>query len=289
MALFNKSLSQGEIPDAWREAIVIPIHKKSSKLDPKNYRPVSLTSSVCKLLENIVRQQLQTHLNRYNLLIDNQHGFRSKRSCETQLLSTLNDWCKALENKQIVILYIWIYLMHLTVSHIIVYLQKCNLLGWFRSFLKGRKQKVRVNNSYSKWIPVTSGVPQGTILGTLLFLIYTNDITDSLNCTCRLFADDCILYKSYSDQKETDNLQEDLNKLGNWSDKWLLSFNPSKCKVMHISNKNSRIKRDYFLKDNKLENFDCEKYLGVYIQSRLNWSQHTNYLCQDSYKKSLEC
>ena len=291
-ALFNKSLSQGEIPDAWREAIVIPIHKKSSKSDPKNYRPVSLTSSVCKLLENIVRQQLQTHLNRHNLLIDNQHGFRSKRSCETQLISSLNDWCKALENKQN------IDIIYLDISHafdcvpynrLLTKLYnigiKGNLLGWFRSFLKGRKQKVRVNNSYSKWIPVTSGVPQGTILGTLLFLIYINNITDSLNCTCRLFADDCILYKSYSDQKETDSLQEDLNKLGNWSDKWLLSFNPSKCKVMHISNKNSRIKRDYFLNDNKLENVDCEKYLGVYIQIRLNWSQHTNYLCQDSYKK----
>ena len=94
---------------------------------------------------------------------------------------------------------------------------------------------------------------QGTILGTLLFLIYINNITDSLNCTCRLFAGDCILYKSYSDQKKTDKLQEDLNKRGNWSNKWLLSFNPSKCKDMHISNKNLRIKPDYFLKDNKLD------------------------------------
>ena len=124
VALFNKSLSRGEIPDAWREAIVIPIHKKSSKSDPKNYRPVSLTSSVCKLLENIVRQHLQTHLNKHNLLIDNQHGFRSKRSCETKLISTLNDWCKALGNKQnIEIIYLDIY-----VSHIIVYLQNCIIL-----------------------------------------------------------------------------------------------------------------------------------------------------------------
>ena len=139
VALFNKSLSRGEIPDAWRESIVIPIHKKS---DPKNYRPVSLTSSVCKLLENIVRQHLQTHLNKHNLLIDNQHGFRSKRSCETKLISTLNDWCKALGNKQN------IEIIYLDISHafdcvpynrLLTKLYnigiKGNLLGWFCSFL----------------------------------------------------------------------------------------------------------------------------------------------------------
>ena len=103
---------------------------------------------------------------------------------------------------------------------------KGNLLSWFRSFLKGRRQKVRVNDNFSDWVSVTSGVPHGTI-------IYINDINDNLKTTCNVFADDCLLYICYHKQVETSQLQEDLLALNVWSSKWLLSFNASKCHAHH--------------------------------------------------------
>ena len=116
----------------------------------------------------------------------------------------------------------------------------------------------------SEWVEVTSGVPQGTILGPLIFLLYINDIADDLNATCHLFADDCLLYKCYSEFQETNNLQEHLNKLEILSNRWLLEFNPSKCKVMYISNRKSIQKADYFLNGQKLESVEFGKYLCLY-------------------------
>ena len=137
----------------------------------------------------------------------------------------------------------------------------------------------------SEWVEVTSGVPQSTILGPLIFLLYINDIADDLNATCHLFADDCLLYKCYSEFQETNSLQKDLNKLEIWSNRWLLEFNPPKCKVMYISNQKSIQNADYFLNGQKLESVEFEKYFGVYIQSNLKWSKHVNYVYQDSMRK----
>ena len=290
--IFNISLNTGKIPMEWKDALVVPLYKKASQSDPKNYRPVSLTSLICKLLEKIVRQRVTLHLEKHSILIDNQHGFRNKRSCDTQLQLTLDDWYKAIENKQNVdVIYLDISRAFTCVPHNRVLSKlynfgiKGSLLGWFRSFLKERRQRVRVNNRMSEWVEVTSGVPQGTILGPLIFLLYINDIADDLNATCRLFADDCLLYKCYSEFQETNRLQEDLNKLEIWSNRWLLEFNPSKCKVMYISNRKSIKKADYFLNGQKLESVEFEKYLGVYIQSNLKWSKHVNYVYQDSMRK----
>ena len=163
--IFNKSLSEGQLPDAWKKAIV-PIYKKVSKSDPGNYRPVSLTSTCGKLMERLVRQQILTHIETNNLLTDHQHGFRSGRSCVTQLLTVMEDWTRLLDDQTP---FDCVYLDYKkafdSVPHqrLLKKVEACgiqgNLLKWIGSFLTGRRQQVHVDNALSDWANVTSRIP----------------------------------------------------------------------------------------------------------------------------------
>ena len=214
--LFNESVKLCQIPDEWKDATITPLYKKGSKCEPKNYRPISLTSGICKILEKIMRKHLIKHLDSIKFLNTNQHGFRHKRSCETQLLATLEDWCNALEKKQnIDIVYLDISRAFDCVPHERLLCKlynagiKGNVLGWFKSFLQNRRQRVKINETYSNWVTVSSGIPQGTILGPVLFLVYINDIGKNLFSNIRLFADDCILYNCFDNCKNKKPLQDD--------------------------------------------------------------------------------
>ena len=207
--LFNMSLKTGNVPQGWKIANVTPIYKKGSKSDPKNYRPVSLTSIVSKVLEKVVRSQLAAHLKEHSILTENQHGFRNNRSCETQLLQSTHSWAESLDkNIPVDIIYLDLSRAFDVVSHdlLLVKLKKVgicgNILRWIKSFLTNRKQRVKVGDVLSDWCAVTSGVPQGTILGPVMFLVYINDICKDINSFCKLYADDCVLYRpirSYQD------------------------------------------------------------------------------------------
>ena len=196
--IFQQSLDTGTVPSDWRKANVVPIFKKGDRGTPANYRLVSLTALVCKVMEHIVVSNIMDHLDAYHILCDNQHGFRAKRSCETQLLITTQDIASALNNKRQIDLAVLDFSKAFDkVPHqrLVQKLQFYGITGptvrWIESFLSGRSQKVVVDGAQSLECPVISGVPQGTVLGPLLFLLFINDIAENIKSPIRLFADDC--------------------------------------------------------------------------------------------------
>jgi hypothetical protein len=153
------------------------------------------------------------------------------------------------------------------------------LLNWIINFLTCRKQRVVVNGASSEWDKVDSGVPQGTVLGPLLFLLYVNDITDNLHSEIRLFADDCILYNIVKRPSDCEKLQEDIDRLHDWGIKWQMQNSmPKKCYVMHMGNKRQMLMHNYTLDGQTLETVDHHKYLGVFLSHKFKWDFHYNHM-----------
>ena len=219
--LFQQSIDTGEIPKEWSLANICPLFKKSDRSLACNYRPVSLTCVPCKLLEHIVCSNIMAHLDEYKLLSDRQHAFRKGHSCETQLTTVINDWAKILDNRGQVDTFILDFEKafdtpphELLKSKLFSYGIGGKTLKWIDSFLCFRQQRVVVNGVKSDWAPVLSGVPQGTVLGPLLFSLYINDISSDIESEIRLFADDCVCYREIKDEKDTMKLQRDIDRLG---------------------------------------------------------------------------
>ena len=150
-------------------------------------------------------------------------------------------------------------------------------LEWIRSFLTCRYQRTVVNGRTSDWLPVLSGIPQGTVLGPHLFILYINDITQVVSSTARLFADDCILYRKITDPVDEKSLQEDLNNLVTWADKWGMKFNAAKCTVMRISRKRDPGHTKYTLLGEQLKEVSDHQYLGIHIENNLKWDKQTQH------------
>ena len=214
-----------------------------------------------------------------------QHGFRQRRSCETQLLTTLNDFSRCLNNSgQTDAILLDFSKAFNKVDHKRL-LSKINhagihgpLLDWMTSFLTNRSQYVIVDGCISKAKPVLSGVPQGTVLGPLFFLIYINDIGDKLSpgTNLRLFADDSLLYREINSILDTSILQKDLDALQSWEAENKMEFHPGKCQVITITNKTKPTVNTYFIHNIPLKIFNSVKYLGVTIDSKLTWTDHVS-------------
>ena len=226
------------------------------------------------------------HLDSKSILVDNQHGFRSRRSCETQLIQTTHDFATNLDNKiqtDVAILDFTKAFDKVDHKLLLYKLQyygiRGNILNWIENFLTNRSQKVVIDGKISNPIDVTSGVPQGTVLGPILFLIFINDIADDLHSHARLFADDCLLYKEIVSQNDCSLLQNDLDKLNLWANKWKMEFNVSKCFIMNITlaTKN-RVQHTYTMKGQSLINTTNTKYLGITISSDLKWNKHIDII-----------
>ena len=232
--IFNASLAQQKIPDEWCKAYVTPIYKsgKKDRSKAENYRPISLTSIPCKILEHIIHSNIMNHLQSNDILSDAQHGFRKSRSCETQLITLINDLAKSLNDaSQSDAALLDFSKAFDKVNHRKLCLKlehygvRGNLQIWFRNYLSNRSQKVMVEGKTSDYIPVTSGVPQGTVLGPLLFLLYINDLPSSVQCKIGLFADDSIVYNKITSLVDCKDLQSDLDALTLWSKEWERTWN----------------------------------------------------------------
>ena len=261
--LFRKSMKEGA-HESWKKAIVTAIFKKGKKTDPGNYRPVSLTSVISKIMESIIRDAIVTHLVDNGLLSKDQHDFVPDRNCITQLLVCLEDWTRRLEEgKSFDVIYTDFSKAFDSVPHERLFLKleamgiRGDVAKWIKSFLRGRTQCVNVDGEHSTWRDVLSGIPQGSVLGPILFVIFINDLpTQVKHNMCKLFADDCKLFGDVA-PGEINTIQSDLSNFEEWSKVWQQPFNAKKCKVMHLGNKNPN--HDYLLNGHTLEKIKSER------------------------------
>ena len=279
--IFQASLHQCLIPTDWKTANIVPIFKKGERHNPSNYRPVSITCICSKLLEHIIYSHISLHLKKYDILCEEQHGFRTNRSCETQLISTVNDIAENLDaRKQTDVILLdfskaFDKVAHKRLCHKLCHLGiNGSLLEWINCFLIGRTQRVIVNGEGSQFSKVSSGVPQGSVLGPLLFLCYINDITSCVSSSIKLYADDILIYRVVNTEDDCKMLQRDLDALQCWAHKWTMFFNPGKCEFLRITNKQSRILFQYTIQSTLIREVTQAKYLGVTLNSKLTWSNH---------------
>jgi hypothetical protein len=215
-AIFQKSYDTHEVPADWKMATINAVFKKGSKTDAANYRPVSLTSVCCKLMEDIVQSNIMQYLNSQNILVNYQHGFRTGHSCETQLIQTLDEIANNMKDKlQTDLIVLDFSKAFVTVPHhrllakMRAYHVEDHCLQWIMTWLSGRTQTVVLDGKSSSPVTVRSGVPQGTVLGPLLFLMFVNDIGLDVTSSIKLFADDCLLYRAVKTQEDCSALQYD--------------------------------------------------------------------------------
>ena len=282
-SLFNKSLLEGTVPEEWKIAEVTAIFKKGSTTSAGNYRPVSLTSVICKVLESIIRDQVMEFLNDNNLLSEDQHGFRSGRSCVIQLLEIMELWTEMLdEGGGIDVVYLDFRKAFDSVPHQRL-LKKArahgldgNLInGLAASYLEGDRESKSVVEFLPGQMSLVAYL-KAVCWGPILFVIFINDLPDVVEICVKVFADDTKVFTHVQSDDDCTSLQRDLEKLSTWSDTWQLKFNVSKCGVMHYGRQPSfytysmseeGIRRD-------LEVLEEEKDLGVRFDPSLQFSKH---------------
>ena len=264
--IFQQSLITSQIPSDWKKTIVTPRFQKGDKCDLANYQPITLTCICCKLVEHTIASNLTKHLNNHNILYDLQHGFRERRSCETRLIQLIGELARGFSSGRLTDLILLDFSKAFDkVSHtkLLFKLHQQGLtrnnLSWIKAFLLGRSQCVALEGEKSSEIPVTSGVPQGSVLGPILFLLYINDLPENINTQVRLFADDTAVYLTDTSNDDSQTLQQDLHKLEKWEKTWEMHFNPSKCQVLHITRARNPLKTQYVLHGQVFEAVDHAK------------------------------
>ena len=280
-SLFNLSLSKGKVPNEWKHATVSPIFKKGDKKSPSNYRPVSLTSIICKELESHIFVAIVNHMNENNFFSPFQYAFIKNRSTVLQLLKVIQMWCNVLDqggcidNVNMDFMKAFDKVPHRRLIYKLqVYGIQGQILKWIKDFLQERKQQVCVNGYLSSWKEVTSGIPQGSVLGALLFIIYINDLPDNITSDIYLFADDTKFFRQVENNKDANIIQEDLNTLHQWSNDWLLRFHPDKCVVIRLNVTTETWYFRYTLGENELEYVEKVKDLGVWVDTDLSFNHH---------------
>jgi hypothetical protein len=274
--IFSRSLEEGELPEDWRTANVTPIFKKGAKADPGNYRPVSLTSVCCKVLESVIRDDPMEHLMNNNLTRASQHSFMARKSCTTNLLEFLETLTRMVdEGSAMNVIFLDFAKAFDKVPHrkLLAQLEahgvEGRVLRWIGSWLVDRKQRAVLNGALSGWQRVLSGVPQGSVLGPILFLVFINnlDAMAQMITEIKKFAGDTKLGQVKKSPADSEKLQRCLDKMTKWAEAWGMSFNVSKCKVRHVGQRNPR--SEYTMNGIKLATTAEERDIGVTVCGNL--------------------
>ena len=287
--IFNLSLSTGIFPSKMKVAKVIPIFKKGNVDDLGNYRPISLLTSFSKVLEKVVYTRTVKFLNDHNILVDTQFGFRQKHSTTHAVLLLIDHVVKAIEAK---LHTVGVFLDHSkafdTINHEILLSKLCHYgirgraLEWFRDYLTNRSQFVHINGFNSRTENTTCGVPQGSLLGPLLFIIYINDLPKSSTLlSFLLFADDSSLFLTHRNPNMLlDMLNSELNYVNEWIQTNKLSLNLTKTSFMVFSNTITHLPGQISINGVNLNQTNSTKFLGLIIDYKLSWQEQTDYICK---------
>ena len=287
--LWRKSLDSGQIPSELLKQTIIPIYKKDNKSLPSNYRPISLTSHLIKVFERVLRDKITQHIENNHLITEHQHGFRLNRSPLTQLLHHIDSIIKILEdNGNADILYLDLSKAFDKVNHNILLhkLTQMKITGkvnaWIKSFLTNRTQYVVVNGHKSDPAAVLSGVPQGTVLGPALFIIYMNNITEIIKSTIiKMFADDSKLICSIKNVEDRNKMISDLTALLKWTESNSMMFNQEKFQLLQIGSNNG-LKLPYSLDELNIQNSTNVRDLGVYVSNNLSFKYHITEMTKNA-------
>ena len=275
-ALFKKCYETGSIPLKWKTANVVALHKKGSKTIASNYRPISLTCVICRCYEQCIKSNLMNHVRA--VISKQQHGFMPGRSCFSNLVESLDVIFDMIAiGESVDIFYLDFQKAFDTVPHYRLLTKLSSfgingkMLNTIKDFLSDRTFRVCVGDYKSEKFDVSSGVPQGSVLGPILFLLYINDLPDNIKNSIALFADDLKMVAKSGTKKMN---QDDIGSLVLWQNKWLLKFNTkdNKCKIIHVGKNNPC--NQYYMGDVLLPSVDSEKDLGVLVSKNLNWNDH---------------
>ena len=294
--LFQKSYAFSDVPDDMKLAFITPIHKGGSKTEPANFRPVSLTNHVIKTFERVIRKKMVNYLENNEKMDSNQHGSRSGRSTLSQLLEQQDELLEMLEiGGNADMIYLDFAKAFDKCDHGIL-LQKMKLLGikgrlgkWVYSFLNNRKQQVVVRGFKSGTSTVISGVPQGSVLGPILFLIYILDIGTNIETNMKIYVDDSKTKSKIETEDDVEKLQQNLDQLYIWGDKNNMKFNNTKFLVLRFG-PNEKLKEEtsYFTEDmaNIIEQVNYTRDLGITVSDDAKFDQHIDNLCKKVKQRS---
>ena len=288
--IFDNILKTGVFPEQWKEANVTPVHKKNDKQIFSNYRPISLLPILAKVYERIIFKHLYNHLIFNNLITKNQSGFRPGDSVTNQLLSLVNEIHKAFDDKnclEVRSVYLDMSKAFDKVWHEgLVFKLKQNgvdgkLLSLIQNYLTNRKQRVIINGTSSDWGQIEAGVPQGSVLGPLLFLVYINDLEDGLKSSVIFFADDTSISSIVSDPSvSAHELNHDLDRISQWAHQWKMSFNPDPTKqaeeILFSHKLASPNHPPIYFNGIEVKRVSDHKHLGLTLDSKLSFVKHIN-------------
>lgn len=296
--VFNFFIRKGRVPRAWKDANVVPVHKGGVKPkdDIGSYRPISLTSILCKVLEKLVSVRIMNYVEGHDILSDNQFGFRNGRNCEQMLVKLFHLLCKTLDDRKCNLvdgIFLDFSSAFDKVDHNLL-LSKLHSMGirgfllqWIQDFLSDRKQRVVFKGAFSEWCAVTSGVPQGSVLGPIFFLLFVNDINEVVSSPLFQFADDHTLIRPIFSVRDHDALQNDIHNIYQWTLLNKLPLNLSKCSVMHMTRSKSPCYcNPYIMGDSELVEVKEFKLLGVTFSNDLSFDSHVDTIASKVSKLS---
>ena len=299
--IYNLCIEKCYFPQAFKDAKVIPLFKSGTPNDPSNYRPISILSTLSKPLERHIKQSVLNHFIKYNLFHPNQSGFRKNHSCHTALTNLIEQWHLNINKDQFTgaafvdFAKAFDVIDHnLLIKKLLLYGLSSKTVKFLSSFLGSRRQKVYQSMMCSEFLPIEYGVPQGSILGPILFSIYINDLPLYISSNCELFADDTTLHNTHKHANSVcAELQKDLLKLETWAKLNHMALHPQKSKFMLITTRQKRQNINYnlqelFLSGKTLEEVDAHKLLGLTIDKNLSWSSHVSYLTKKLSRKVFQ-